>query len=638
VTFVAPLAFALAALAAPIIVLYMLRSRRARTPVSSTMLWDIGQRNVSASAPWQPLRFSWLLFLQLLALLLVVLAVARPARPTSVPLADHTVLIVDTSASMQAGDHGRTRLESAKRAALRAVGQLAPGKLMSVVDAGPRARVVLTGSSDRRSLVEAISSLHATDGSTDASGAFALGQSLEEPDTPTILHFYSDGGVRAEDRAVAPGILAHIPIGSPEGNVGVTRLSVAPRGGGWDAFVRLVNTGTLAADASLVLEADGQRVDVQAVRLDPQAARDVTLTIPRTTATRIVARLENIRAGSDVTGDVAADDIDALSVDDRAYAVLDRGAATRVLLVTPGNVFIESLLKSIPGAVVTTSAKAVPARGYTLVIYDRVDPPAKLDASALVIAAPHGAPGVTVAGSVARPIVSFVQPRDEIVSHVDLSRVAIRSAQKISAPDARTLVAAGDDPLLVVGVPNGRRLAYLGFDLRESNLPVQVAFPLLFGNLTTWLSQGEGPNRATLVAGDPLPLRVPGHADRLVVETPGGGSITRATARAAFDETEHAGFYRVRYFSASDEIGQETFAVNVPSLESSLTPRPITGKLAERGGAMTRLTGLRAFGPGILAFGLLVLLLEWWVAHGRPRRRFAPSRPLPTPKRDKVPT
>jgi hypothetical protein len=631
-TFVAPVAFGLAALAAPIIILYMLRSRRTRTPVSSTLLWDVGQRNVSANAPWQPLRFSWLLLLQLLALLLLVVAVARPARPTAVPLADHTVLIIDTSGSMQAGDHGRSRLESAKRSAVRAIAQLAPGKLMSVVDAGPRASILLSGSSDRRALVEAISSLKATDGGTDASGAFALGQSLEEPDTPTILHYYSDGGVRPEDRAGAPGMLLHIPTGSPAGNVAVARLSVAPKGGGWDAFVRLVNAGTIRIDATLALEAGGARLDAQAVRLEPQSGRDLTLTIPRTTAATLVARLENVRAAPDTVGNPADDDVNALAADDRAYAVLDRGAAVRVLLVSPGNVFIESLIKSIPGAQLTTSTTAAATRGYTLVVYDRVDPPAKLDAPALVLDAPHGAPGVSLAGKVDRPIISFVQPRDQIMAGVDLSRVAIRVAQKLRTPELRTLVAAGDNPLLAVGVPGGRRLAYLGFDIRESNLPVQVAFPLLFGNLTTWLTQGEVADRSSLGAGDALPLRVPGHADRLIVDTPDGRHIARSAARAVFDETDRAGFYRVRYFSGKTALGNETFAVNVPSSEFVLTPRPITGKLAERQTGMSRLSGLRAFGPGLLALVLAVLLLEWWVAHGRPtrRRRYAVREQVPS--------
>ncbi len=629
-TFIAPFALGLAALAAPIVILYMLRSRRARRPVSSTMLWDVGRRSVSANAPWQPLRFSWLLLLQLLALALVVLAVARPARPTAVPLGDHTVLIIDTSASMQADDGGRNRLESAKRQALKSVGQLSPGKRMSVVEAGPRARVVLSGSTDRRAIVEAISSLRPTDGPTDAGGAFALGSSLETPDTPTVLHFYSDGGVRPEDRD-APGSLVHIPIGSPAGNVAIGRLSVAPKGAGWDVFVRIVNAGSARVDAALVLEVDGGEVARESVRLDPQGARDTTMSISRTGGGRLTARLENVRAAPGTVGDARTALVNGLAVDDTASATLDRGSGLRVLLMTPGNVFLESLLRSIPGSEVSVGEAVAPARGFTLAIYDRVTPPDTLEAPSLVIAASK-APGLTVTGSVEKPVVDFLQPREPIVEQVDLSRLAIRIAKRIRTEVLRPIVAAGDDPMLAVGVPGGRRMAYLAFDLRESNLPVQVAFPLLLGNLVSWLTRGEGPDRAALVAGNSLPLRVPGRATSFSVELPGGFKVERPAGRAVFDETDRAGFYRVRYLLGKASLGEETFAVNVPGSETSLSPRPVTGKLEGRDRPGLRLSGLRAWGPGFLAAALVVLLAEWWLAHGRPgagqlRRRTSPAAP-----------
>ncbi len=628
-TFVAPVALGLAALIVPIIVMYMLRSRRSRTPVSSTLLWEMGQQNVSANAPWQPLRFSWLLLLQLLALLLVVLAVARPARPTAVPLADHPVIIIDASASMQTIDGGPSRLEAARRKALEAVSQLQSGRRMSVIAAGTTARVLLSGSSDRAAIVEAISSIEATDGTADAADAFALGASLESAEVPTILHFYSDGNVRTEDRTGTPGSVVHIPIGSAVGNVGVTRLGVAPKGAGWEAFVRVANYGPVRVDATLRLDGDGTRLLTEPVRLDPGTGRDVTLSIPQTNARRLEARLENARQSA---GTVGSEDtvVDGLAVDDTAWALLDRGSALRVLLVTPGNVFLESLIRSIPGAQVSVSEKIAPARGFSLAIYDRVAPPATLQVPSLVIASPGGAPGVTVTGEVKQPIVTFVQPREPIVEQADLSRLAIRVAQRIRSDRLRTIVAAGDDPILAVGVPGGRRLAYFTFDLRESNLPVQVAFPLIFGNLFSWLVEGEGANVGALVAGDALPRRVPGGADRIVIEMPDGTTIERPAAGAAFDETDQAGFYRVRYLAGSEALNEETLAVGIPALESDVTPRPITGRLAERGQGTGRLSGLRSWGPGILAIALLVLLAEWWVAHGRPTRRRHWRRPLRT--------
>lgn len=622
-TFIAPAALALAALSIPVVLLYMLRSRRSRTPVSSTMLWELGQRNVSANTPWQPLRFSWLLLLQLLALLLAVLAIARPARPTALALAEHTVLIVDTSASMRADDGGRTRLEAAKREALKAVEQLSGSKKMSVIAAGPRARVVLSGSSDRRALVEALSALAPTDGPTDAGGAFSLGASLETADVPTIMHFYSDGGVAPEDRTGAPGALVHVPIGSAKPNAGIARMSIAPKGAGWDVFLRLVNTGTVRLDATLELRAGEQVAARQPVRLDPQRARDLTLAVARTTATALEARLVNIRPSADTVGTVEPGRADALPADDVARAVLERERALRVLLVTPGNVFLEAAIKSMPGAQVTVADKAPSARGYALAIYDRVTPPEDPGVPALAIAPPRGGLGARVTGTVKRPVITSVQPREPILHQVDLSRVAIREAQRIAAPGMRTLAGAGDDAMVAVGVPKGRRAAYIAFDLRESNLPVQVAWPLLFGNLVTWLTQADAGDRATLQAGDPLPLRVPGRTTRFAVRTPSGESIERPAVRAVFDETDAAGLYRVRYFAGKDPIGAETFALNVPPAESELTVKPVTGKLTERGQA-GRLSGLRAWGPGILALVLVLLALEWWIAHGRPtpKRRF----------------
>ena len=51
VSFLLPAAFGLAALAGPLIVLYMLRSRRPRVEVSSTMLWEKTEVPVSSAVP-----------------------------------------------------------------------------------------------------------------------------------------------------------------------------------------------------------------------------------------------------------------------------------------------------------------------------------------------------------------------------------------------------------------------------------------------------------------------------------------------------------------------------------------------------------------------------------------------------------
>ena len=98
-------------LALPVIVaFYMLRLRRRDYPVGSTFLWQQLIRDVEANAPWQRLRFSWLLLVQLLIAAIVVLAAARPFTAATSDLAANVVLIVDTSASMASSTDGEDRM------------------------------------------------------------------------------------------------------------------------------------------------------------------------------------------------------------------------------------------------------------------------------------------------------------------------------------------------------------------------------------------------------------------------------------------------------------------------------------------------------------------------------------------------
>ena len=115
----------------------MLRLRRRDYPVGSTFLWQQLVRDVEANAPWQRLRFSWLLLVQLLIAALVV--ASRPpvrSRAATSDLAANVVLIVDTSAVDGDRTDGEDR-DGVGAAAGRAtvVGRLPEGGRVTVVAA-----------------------------------------------------------------------------------------------------------------------------------------------------------------------------------------------------------------------------------------------------------------------------------------------------------------------------------------------------------------------------------------------------------------------------------------------------------------------------------------------------------------------
>src|SRR5687768_3559480 len=113
-----PWGFGWSALAVPILIAYMLKARRTRHVVPSTFLWKTADLNVAASRPWQKLRPTILLLLQLLALALLVIILAKPYSEMEGIRSDHLVLVIDASGSMLATDENPSRMEVAKAEAL----------------------------------------------------------------------------------------------------------------------------------------------------------------------------------------------------------------------------------------------------------------------------------------------------------------------------------------------------------------------------------------------------------------------------------------------------------------------------------------------------------------------------------------
>src|SRR6185436_10439573 len=107
--FISPLALLGLVFFPAVIAMYLLKLRRDRAPVPSTLLWQKLVADVEANAPWQKLRRS---------LLLLVFLAARPFIERPAGLAQDIVLVVDTSASMQATDVAPDRLTAAKQLAI----------------------------------------------------------------------------------------------------------------------------------------------------------------------------------------------------------------------------------------------------------------------------------------------------------------------------------------------------------------------------------------------------------------------------------------------------------------------------------------------------------------------------------------
>ncbi|MGD8626667.1 MAG: VWA domain-containing protein, partial [Anaerolineae bacterium] len=506
-SFLAPAAFALALLLPVVVALYLLKLRRTEQVVSSVYLWRRLVRDVQANAPWQRLRRNLLLLLQLLFLAALILALARPFTRAEGAGGQALILVLDTSASMGATDVAPSRLAAAKQEARRLVDGLPGEARVTVVAAGQGARLLVASSQDRRQIYQALDQARVGAGGSDLTAALELASAVAARQPETEIVVLSDGRVTLPARLAVEGRLRYVPLGHSGDNQAIAALSLrpAPDGASLSAFVQVANYGPALALRRLTLHADGQLTHAYDLEIEPGAQQAVVAEgLPPGTAA-LEARLEGA---------------DALPLDNRAWAVHRPSSPVAVTLVTEGNLFLETGLALLPGLEVTTllprdwragnppegqeeGATSQPA----LTILDAylpitgTLPPGNL----LFIAPPRSTGYFSVTGRVGQPAPRPASDDAPLLDNVDLSAVQVLDAVRLPLPAWGRPVVVGDlpagetsgdafsteaVPLLFAGEVDGRRLAVLAFDLHRSDLPLQVAFPLLLSNLLDWLAPG----------------------------------------------------------------------------------------------------------------------------------------------------
>ena len=635
---IAPLAL-IGMIALPIIVaFYMLRLRRRDLPVGSTFLWQQLIRDVEANAPWQRLRFSWLLLVQLLIAAIVVLAAARPFSAVESDLAANVVLIVDTSASMATSTDEEDRLELARERARDVIGRLPVGGRITVVAAADSADVLVSETDDLDAALEAIDGITATQLPGDLTDAFALSSALAARDADSTIVVVTDasGDVLPEVGVGAPVRIER--VGATDTNQAIAALSALRRAGGaqLDLFVAVANPSAAKATRRLEVYADGALVDARELTIPAgQRSEALVSTVPGATRT-IEARL----AGSD-----------ALVTDDRAFAVVPAEETTRTLLVGGGNAYLENALALLPrlelyavdedgyaDALADADEAGTP---YGMLVFDGVVPDEAPTVPALYL--DPGADGTfgTVGARIENPAIDRTDPDEPVLRFVDLTTVHIGRAREVDLAEGMRAVVetSGGSPLVAVGEVGGRRLGLIGFDLGESDLPLQIAFPLLMSNLVEVLLpavEGVLPSsmrlgEAASVAVDPRIERV-SVTDTGAIELPGAANGATEVAviggRLTIPGAEAVGLREIRAVSDVPELAGTLLgstAINLFSPDESDVspgdPQRIVemGRVTSGDEPATQPTRAEWWWPLALT-ALALLALEWLLFH-RPTRR-----------------
>jgi hypothetical protein len=599
----------LALVAIPLLLaLHLLRPRRLRVVVSTTALWQAALREREHAHGFRRLLRNLSLLLLLAAAAALGLGLGGPQWPASADAAGDTVLVLDVSASMKTrADGGGTRFDQALAEAARLVDALPRDGRMLVMTSGRRA-VLRTGfESDPDALRRALAGLRAGDEAGAPRAALALALSLLRGRGEGRVYFLTDG---AFDPGVDPGSpqVAFRIVGGPARNVAITRFDFRQALSGEDRFevlmtVRNYTDAPVVAPASASL--DGRVLFTRPLELAPRAEQTLVIPFTGRALGQAVARI-----------DVA----DALEADNQAFAAVSPHEPLRVLLLTAGNFYLESVLHALPGVELFKSDSAADlarlAPGHDIVVLDGIPAPRLPPGNYFLVNTV--APGLPFAdnGRVTRPGV-LRRGLSALVRDVDLSAVRIEEARSVvlRAPSKglHRLFWAPETDLALALIEDDLKLVYLGFDLARSNFPLQAAFPMFVSQSLEWLRpRGDGLASTHTAAGSARAINVPAGETRLTVRGPSGSvhTLEAIDGTARFDATAQAGIYR---YAVGD--AERFFAVSLTDAEESdvnarwrPAERQAEARPAAGGGQ-----ALVPLWPWLLALALVLLAAEWCV-------------------------
>jgi hypothetical protein len=405
--------WALLALVPPaIIALYFLKLRRQPLEVPSTYLWKKSIEDLHVNSLWQRLRQNLLLFLQLLLIALAMLALLRPGWEGTKLSGDRFIFLVDNSASMSADDveGAKSRLEESKKLVGGLIDQMDSGMTAMIISFADTPQVVQEFTENRRLLRERLATIRPSVRGTDLRGALDLADGLANPARmtteeggaeidiveaqPATLYIFSDGrfedvkgfslgnlrGLNPDDPEDPP---VYVPIGSFEAkNLAITNFTTRrseTKPEERQAFVQVTNFTDSPQAVDVEIQLDGKFLDAKQVEIKPGESSGAVFPLADAPAGKLTATLK-------YQVDTPTK-LDALRQDDTGFAALNDAKPGRVLVVTPGNVALETALATermgklgsiefkTPDVLTTDQYKKdTESSVYDLIVYDQCAP------------------------------------------------------------------------------------------------------------------------------------------------------------------------------------------------------------------------------------------------------------------------
>lgn len=472
-----------------------------------------------------------LFWLQLAALIGVALLLARPVKLT--PHTRTVLVVLDTSASMNARRGGSSAFDQAKQALLSVIARKSATEQLFLMTTSPIRFLLPQPTSDAAALAQTIHQVRVSATGGNISTAARIGTALlgSDPEETVVI---TDEPAPAK----TPDRVRWIGVGEPLGNAAIVGVDAqGPLCDRSDARVLVTVQNFSREPEAVVLRARhaDQPLATAASTLGPQARNTLSLEIPD----RVTGLVELVLEAPH----------DHLELDNHAWVALDRSASLPIVIRSTRPAFertVSAWLDACPALAWTVDhadgGPAANGSGPTLVITDTED--AASSAAATMTFLPSAKPRRIVSHwmvTATHPISSYMAPIEVVPASLNLDAPSPAGIPVISA-----LVNGQKVPIIVADERDGRRI--VSFLAEPMDSAESIPALLTFFNSLRWL-MGRAETQLT---GNPFIVNgvTPGP---VTVLRPDGRTDTLSTDghTLRYDATTSAGPYRVAWTGGS---------------------------------------------------------------------------------------
>jgi hypothetical protein len=574
-----PIFFLFSFYIAAVILMYFFRKQYRDQVVPSNLLWEEVMKEWQASPWFHRLQKNLLLLLQVLILLFLMIAMVKPYTFNEMAKKDHLVILLDTSASMNAVVNNRSHFEEAKED-IQSLVEGTDGKV-TLLGVGKSVTTIVSEETNDRVVLNGLKNLPLSNDNEDMEKAIHLGEALAIG-SESIIHIFSDSMEKDDftEEHTSP-IQVHNLLTNPV-NVSLTSFGVERLGSSYQGVAVIENQIEVSRKGHLTIYDEKNEISSVELTLDPGEETVVPLSD--------LSHSPIYKAVIDFNDDY---------MEDNSLSSIQAASKPAIHVIGEINPFLLKGFQSI-GVDVKTIEEDQMEPGDEIILTSKekwqqlsVGSPAMIVPARLKESTPltHGIKATN---------------EDPLLKHVDLEKVYVDKLSSIQIKNLQSVATGDSIPLIQKGEVNGQKLVLLNLHLNESDFPLHPGFPIFLYNSYQFLSENHG-FLGYYQPGEERTLPLSG--DKWDIYSTEGEFVKEWNGEGVFKAPEFPGVYQairdgdMKYFSVVLDDREKQLSEG-----SSFSLEPTKGMKNEESKSIPQ-----ALTEWFLILAILLLFIEWEV-------------------------